>query len=927
MTFGDRASSADLGVDNGLENLRDFIENAAVGAHSLGADGVILWANRAELELLGYERQEYVGHSIADFHVDQDASRDILARLARGEALHDHEARLRAKDGSIKHVLISSNASFQEGQFVRSRCFMRDVTERKSLEGFRAVAADRAERLVRVTSAIADAVTEAEVFEALVDEVAAAVDASTAALWVRQDDGGTLQLARSFGLDEKTTRSFARLPLDAAGSSPALDAVLRGKPVWIPSQDALLRAYPHLRDDVSPGRSYRVSCLPLIARGRVLGCLGLTMEEETAKITGDEGDEQDFLLLVAWYAAHALERLRLLAAERENRQLADAVAARAGVLSRASRAFVTADFGLGTRLREIAAELGGALGGCAAISLITRDQELRTLAVYHPVQEAQYALQTLVETTRLRVGGGVTATVAATGESALIPETDANALAGGTAPAYRALLERYPAYAMICAPLRAGDTVTGTITAMRVRAGETYTREDLLFLEELADRAGPAIEISRLHAEKVSALSRAEQLHQFARSVVTAEKVESVFEAALDAIERGLGTTRSAILICDDHGVMRFRASRHLSAEYRKAVEGYSPWPSDAVAPEPVLVPDVETDAAMRPFLPRFRQEGIRSLAFVPLVTRGRLIGKFMVYFSERHRYASHEIELASAIAHHLASVTARFAAIARLEETIRYNDLFAGVLAHDLRNPLGAMMTAAQLVIMRHKGETKPLSRIIASGQRMFRMIDQLLDVTRARIGGGIKIAPRETNLADVCDQAIDELELAHPDWHIKREARGDLDGVWDPDRLLQIVSNLVSNAGQHGQQGRPIAVRLGGERADAVTLAVHNQGVIPKAMLATLFDPLKSAAERIEHTRGLGLGLFIVKEIVEAHAGSVQVASSAPDGTVFTVTLPRRSPRSAAFEPGRYLASSVGSSVSSPEAVGEGAGRMPDR
>ena len=97
-----------------------------------------------------------------------------------------------------------------------------------------------------------------------------------------------------------------------------------------------------------------------------------------------------------------------------------------------------------------------------------------------------------------------------------------------------------------------------------------------------------------------------------------------------------------------------------------------------------------------------FSREGIGALAFFPLVSGGRLIGKFMVYYDRPHRFASHELEMAKAIANHLGSVITRFDAIAKLEETIRYNELFAGVLAHDLRNPLGAMMTAAQLVLMR---------------------------------------------------------------------------------------------------------------------------------------------------------------------------------------------------------------------------------
>jgi len=110
--------------------LSDFIENAAEGLHRVGADGTILWANRAELQMLGYRWEEYVGHNIAEFHVDEPVIGDILCRLSGGETLYDQPARLRCKDGSIKHVLIHSNAHFENGELRYTRCFTRDATER-----------------------------------------------------------------------------------------------------------------------------------------------------------------------------------------------------------------------------------------------------------------------------------------------------------------------------------------------------------------------------------------------------------------------------------------------------------------------------------------------------------------------------------------------------------------------------------------------------------------------------------------------------------------------------------------------------------------------------------------------------------------------------------------------------------------------------
>jgi PAS domain S-box-containing protein len=113
------------------QELADFFENAAVGLHWVGPDGIILRANRAELNLLGYSADEYVGHHIAEFHADQDVIADILRRLQAGEELHDYEARLRCKDGSVRHVLINSNALWEDGRFIHTRCFTRDITEHK----------------------------------------------------------------------------------------------------------------------------------------------------------------------------------------------------------------------------------------------------------------------------------------------------------------------------------------------------------------------------------------------------------------------------------------------------------------------------------------------------------------------------------------------------------------------------------------------------------------------------------------------------------------------------------------------------------------------------------------------------------------------------------------------------------------------------
>src|ERR1051326_3765500 len=109
-------------------SVRDFIESSTVAMHSVSADGTILWANRAELDLVGYGPEEYVGHNITEFHADRPVIEEILARLTRGEILRAYPARLRRKDGSIRHVALDSSALFENGEFIHSRCVTRDLT-------------------------------------------------------------------------------------------------------------------------------------------------------------------------------------------------------------------------------------------------------------------------------------------------------------------------------------------------------------------------------------------------------------------------------------------------------------------------------------------------------------------------------------------------------------------------------------------------------------------------------------------------------------------------------------------------------------------------------------------------------------------------------------------------------------------------------
>ena len=166
--------------------------------------------------------------------------------------------------------------------------------------------------------------------------------------------------------------------------------------------------------------------------------------------------------------------------------------------------------------------------------------------------------------------------------------------------------------------------------------------------------------------------------------------------------------------------------------------------------------------------------------------------------------------------------------------------------------------------------------------------MIDQLLDFTRIRLGEGLRLSRSENDLVEVCRMAIDELDgdAARVELH----ASGDAIGFWDGDRLLQVISNLVGNALAHGTRTAPVDVIVDGSAAGEVKLEVKNAGMIPEPVQALIFEPFRSGKDRKEdQSSGLGLGLYITRQIVLAHSGAIEVLSTREEGTCFTVWLPR--------------------------------------
>ncbi|SDU44319.1 MULTISPECIES: sensor histidine kinase [Pseudomonas fluorescens group] len=221
--------------------------------------------------------------------------------------------------------------------------------------------------------------------------------------------------------------------------------------------------------------------------------------------------------------------------------------------------------------------------------------------------------------------------------------------------------------------------------------------------------------------------------------------------------------------------------------------------------------------------------------------------------------------------------------------------NVFLGILGHDLRTPLGAILLGADMLRRTENVDprTGKLARqIYASVQRATQIVGDLLDLTRCQIGPGIPVKKVQIDLNPLCERVVEEIRAFHPQANVLFDAKEPVMGAFDGARMEQVFSNIISNAVTHGDNQFPVSVELQA-REDCAVFTVHNGGEpIPEDVLPFIFNPMGRFSQRsvVDHgpVAGLGLGLFIASEIVASHAGSIEVSSDLPGGTVFCVKLP---------------------------------------
>lgn len=228
------------------------------------------------------------------------------------------------------------------------------------------------------------------------------------------------------------------------------------------------------------------------------------------------------------------------------------------------------------------------------------------------------------------------------------------------------------------------------------------------------------------------------------------------------------------------------------------------------------------------------------------------------------------------------------------------FRERLIGIVSHDLRSPLNAMLLASGLLVAHGKlseSDGRLVNRIVDSGQRMARMITQVLEFTRGTLGGGFSLQLQRTDLGEIFREIAEELRLGATA-AIEVTVAGDVTGSWDADRLAAVVSNLVGNAVDHAAPETAVVVAVRGDDVEVVA-EVSNLGIcIPPASLPTIFLPFRSGPDEYRRVGHMGLGLYISREIVRSHGGTLEVRSD-EGSTTFTLRLPRQPPSSPSRPP----------------------------
>ena len=795
--------------------------------------------------------------------------------------IYDRRPRaFRRRELQLAEVVASQIAqAVARGQLLASERRARDNAERS---------AERTRHLQRVTARMSKALLGPEIAEVVIDEGTRALGAFAGALWRLAADGSCLELIRARNFPE--LERFQTIPLVA--EIPLGDAVRRGEPVWLETRAEYAARYPvsearvrGLNDDAN----LAIACVPLRLDGRTLGAVFFSFND--ARCFDDE--ERAFITLIAQHCAQGLERARLYEAERRARRDAEAAHERAAFLAEAS-ALLAGSLHHETTLRNVAALAVPRIADLCWIDMAGADGVPVQVAVAH-VDPARVA-----EVTELRrrfpsdpAAARGTAAVIRTGQSELYEDiSDELLTASASNPERAAALRGLGLRSAMAVPISAHGRTLGAIGFLSSSSGRRFGRNDLVMAEQLGERAGLAVVNARLYQLERMARAQAANLQRATATFGAASSVDEVAELAVRLGKDLLGAAGGLVyLVRDDRAALTVIGHPADAADRALAMSAATPAAAAAHSGEAVFV-ETAADLAAYPDL----EATPSACAAIPFRLHGQVLGVLALRFPTWRVFPDEDRGFLQAVGEQCAQALDRARSYDHAVKAVALRDEFLSIAGHELRTPLTALMFQAEwLVRLSNDGDLSRIKgsadKLVRQAERLDKLIEELLDVSRIT-AGRLVLELADVDLSAVVHDIAHRLgdDLARAGSQLQLSADSAVVARCDRTRIEQVVTNLMSNAIKYGK-GQPIDVELA-THADRVVLSVRDRGIgIAPEDQARIFDRFERAVSS-RHFGGLGLGLWIVHQIIEAHGGAIAVQSEPGQGATFIAELPVTGP-----------------------------------
>ncbi|HEU4325927.1 MAG TPA: GAF domain-containing protein [Roseiflexaceae bacterium] len=749
-------------------------------------------------------------------------------------------------------------------------------------------------RLQTLTAALSEALTPAEATAIVARHVVEIFGATSGAIGLVDAEGGALELVQILGYAPAQLAPWQRQTLEA--DTPGPDVVRSGQAQFWESRAELLAHYPQI--PLASVRSEAWAIVPLRAEGHTLGVLSLGFAEPRRF----SADERAFLDALARQCATAVQRTQRYAATEQARAAAEQAAERTSRLQQVTAALgaaVTPD-----AVAEIVVREGMAAVGADAASIFVFDPATDTFLLLchrnypdelvplfaHQLADWPGPLRALLQTRTIVV--------------AEAPDEQARRW-----PALTQVLQQTGDEATALVPLLLDEQVLGAFY-LAFRRPHHFSAEEQALLLALCQQCAQALERARLYeAERTARLSAERTAKRTARlyavttalgEVLTPEQVAGVIvPQGVAALGAQAGSMRQ--LSADGSALVALRVTGYPSEVLRR----WQSIPLDAPVPmaeavrtaRPLLLESRETVATNWPHLgDTLDQLGWQAAALIPLMVGSRPIGTISFGFNAPRRFSAEDRDFLDALARQCVIALERARLYQEAQEAVQIRDQFLSVAAHELKTPLTSLSGQAQLLQRRlRQGQLPPdrLARsvdiIVRQSDRLDAMVRALLDVGRLERGQFVlECVPVE--LVGLIGHVVDEVQLSLDGHSLEYETDpAPITVDADPLRLEQVIQNLLSNAIKYSPSGGTITVRVARGPA-TVTICVSDQGVgIPQTALPQLFQRFYRAENvTAHHISGMGIGLYVVREIVGLHGGTVEVASAEGQGSTFTITLP---------------------------------------